>query len=916
MNITLQELKSYPIWCLRGAPGPNMSEKVPISAVTLRPARAGKVADFSATYEQAAAVFEQNRHNNKGLSLKGLGVKLGLIPGTDLILCGLDLDGQKTAQGKVIDSFAAREIVETFPTLIEVSCSGAGLHVFFVLTLEELICLPATAPRTVKEGCPALEFYKENRYFATTLTAWPGGAAINDNTIIRPCLDTLVFYLAQNFKKENNPAPIALPAPYDLGAPLGLLPGQVAQNEKAAAAVVVKKTGETSYLLGQNNTLGFSLTKKRLESEEGWDEWPPLSAAAAKVIAEGANRVISRGPKNGPASSACPAPNDKGARAAEGAAPLTQLPPCANISDFGEDDGRADRAELCAAGLGYLPAEKAISRARKAKNREKFNSLFDCSATEEEEKAAGLDSSALDMSLLSILALYCWRRPEELRKAFLQSSRGKRDKVARRADYLARSIDYVCQVKEEDFSEGKITCPAAPAPTPSVTSSPNERGARAADGTDADKKTGVKSGSMISEFLEWLKTENIKLKHEISSRMTEYYYSDKRVYVDPEEAENNLIKLMNDYNVTARRRVTLDTMKNLVAFVSRRYGKYNAFLELVAGLPWNGENEFSRLCAVLRIDGADKVQKALREGLFCWLCQIICAQHNGEGVNLFPIDITLILAGVQGIGKSSLLAKLSLNECNPNERKFFGHGLNLDPSNKDSRLAATSFVITEGAEGATFLKRNNDYIKTFLSASFDEVRPPYGRVSIKYPRRTSFALTLNQNEFLTDETGSRRFVVLPLGTKKLNLGGFSAQNLWAQVYRYVEDRRAAGEGYDSIFRIPAETSAVLQEFNTGFNSDVPLEQEILELLEKIAAPSPLLTSAQNTLGEYDLTIGQLQRLAGDNLQKAPANRLGRALVAAGYTPKRKGRTKIKYYSVNLTRHNYEEALELPLDQRH
>ena len=913
MNITLQELKNYPIWCLRGAPGPNMSEKVPISAITLRPARAGKTADFSATYEQAAAVLEKNRHNNKGITLKGLGVKLGLIPGTDLVLCGLDLDGQKGPSGKKIDSFAARELLETFPTLIEVSCSGAGLHVFFVLTLEELICLPQTAPRTVKEGCPALEFYKEGRYFATTLTAWPSGAPLEDSAIIRPCLDTLTVYLAANFKKEQNPAPVGLPFPYDLGAPLGLLPGQVAENEKAAAAVVVKKSpGETSYLLGSGSNLGFSLTKKRLENEEGWEDWPPLSAAAAKVIAEGANRVISRGPKNGPASSARNLPNVSAARA-DGADKGTQIEERANISDvsgFGENDERPDRAELCAAGLAYLSAEKAISRARKAKNREKFNALFDCSPEGEEEKASGLDSSALDMSLLSILALYTWRRPGELEKAFLQSSRGKRDKITRRADYLTRSIEYACLLKEEDFENGKITCPAS-----SASPAPNVSSARAAEGTGTDdekKEEGPqiiegRSGSMIVDFLAWLNTENIKIKYEVVSRTTEFFQDD---YRDPRAPEHLLTLLTSNYNVTARPRVSANTMADYINFISQTEGAYNAFLELVAGIAWNGENEFAKLCVVLRIDGADKVQKALREGLFCWLCQILCAQHNGEDSSLFPIDITLILTGAQGIGKSSLLAKLSLNE-----RKFFGRGLDLNPCDKDSRLAATSYIITEGGEAATFLRRNNDNIKTFLSASFDDVRPPYGRLSVKYPRRTSFALTLNQSEFFTDETGSRRYVVLPLGDDKLNLGGFSAHNLWAQISRYVEERRAAGENYSSIFRITAETSAILQELNTGFNSEVPLEQEVLELLEKIATPSPLLTSVQNSLGEYDITIGQLQRLAGDNLQKVSATKLGRALLAAGFVGRRKGKTKLKHYTLRMTRHNYEEALELPLSDR-
>ena len=60
------------------------------------------------------------------------------------------------------------------------------------------------------------------------------------------------------------------------------------------------------------------------------------------------------------------------------------------------------------------------------------------------------------------------------------------------------------------------------------------------------------------------------------------------------------------------------------------------------------------------------------------------------------------------------------------------------------------------------MRKDMDTVKAFLTKSTDEYRIPYGKASLHYPRITSFVGTVNDEQFLIDQTGNRRFVTIPL----------------------------------------------------------------------------------------------------------------------------------------------------------
>ena len=84
-------------------------------------------------------------------------------------------------------------------------------------------------------------------------------------------------------------------------------------------------------------------------------------------------------------------------------------------------------------------------------------------------------------------------------------------------------------------------------------------------------------------------------------------------------------------------------------------------------------------------------------------------------------------------------------------------------SDKDERLKLHVTWFIEWAElESVFKRRDLASVKAFLTCSRDYIRPPYGRSVQAFNRPSIIVGTTNQDEFLGDPTGNRRFWVIPL----------------------------------------------------------------------------------------------------------------------------------------------------------
>jgi putative DNA primase/helicase len=159
-------------------------------------------------------------------------------------------------------------------------------------------------------------------------------------------------------------------------------------------------------------------------------------------------------------------------------------------------------------------------------------------------------------------------------------------------------------------------------------------------------------------------------------------------------------------------------------------------------------------------------------------------------------DTMVILSGPQGIGKSTLLDKMSRGWFNDSIRSFEG---------KEASELLQGVWIVEVGELDAFRRTDVARIKQFLSLRADRFRAAYGRHVKELPRCCVFFGTTNTAEFLQDRTGNRRFWPIDVGvaspTKKVwgDLDN-EVDQLWAEAvmrWRMGETLYITGELEDT-----------------------------------------------------------------------------------------------------------------------
>ncbi len=129
-------------------------------------------------------------------------------------------------------------------------------------------------------------------------------------------------------------------------------------------------------------------------------------------------------------------------------------------------------------------------------------------------------------------------------------------------------------------------------------------------------------------------------------------------------------------------------------------------------------------------------------------------------------DNMVILSGPQGIGKSTLLDKMSRGWFNDSIRTFEG---------KEASELLQGVWLVEVSELDAFRRTDVSRIKQFLSLRADRFRAAYGRNVKEIPRSCIFFGTTNTTDFLQDTTGNRRF--WPIDTGEVR----HSKNVWRDL---------------------------------------------------------------------------------------------------------------------------------------
>lgn len=223
-------------------------------------------------------------------------------------------------------------------------------------------------------------------------------------------------------------------------------------------------------------------------------------------------------------------------------------------------------------------------------------------------------------------------------------------------------------------------------------------------------------------------------------------------------------KLMEDSDIcTFRRRMANDTGKRVLKpdvrdmIMSDYARRIHPVRDYVMQLPeWDKHDRVAELAAFVHADpvqdgqSTDEAQTLLLWALHKWLVATVAGWLSDDACN----QTIFTLIGPQGIYKTTFFRYL----LPPPLRTYYLENSSNSFSSKDDQIALVENCLVEIEEIDMFKDRDNAELKSLSTKITLKIRRPYDKFVMQKHRLASLCATGNQERFLTDETGNRRWL--------------------------------------------------------------------------------------------------------------------------------------------------------------
>jgi putative DNA primase/helicase len=304
---------------------------------------------------------------------------------------------------------------------------------------------------------------------------------------------------------------------------------------------------------------------------------------------------------------------------------------------------------------------------------------------------------------------------------------------------------------------------------------------------------------------------------------------------------------------------------------------YHPVRDWIDSLQWDGRDRLADYYESVNLVHDNPMKQVMMRK---WALSLVAALYHPN----FSCEGVLTFSGEQGQGKTIWVEELIPRQYHNVWNK---DAVIIDTKNKDTISKALGYWITElGEIDATFRRTDIEALKAFITEKVDVIRPPYERTANKYPRRTVFYATVNEQEFLQD-TQNRRFWVLEVAS--FDLGRIDPAQFWAQMRQeYLQVAGQIGSGADrkrngewGWFMSPQERAQmqVLQETHKAVD---PVEETMASRI----ITNVLARQAKSGLTE-SLNVTEILRRCGQYpINRRETNIGARWLRRNGFKPNR------------------------------
>ncbi len=344
---------------------------------------------------------------------------------------------------------------------------------------------------------------------------------------------------------------------------------------------------------------------------------------------------------------------------------------------------------------------------------------------------------------------------------------------------------------------------------------------------------------------DWYDLRFNEIKHVVEGRK-----KDERDFKDIDNENNMLIQLLNNgYRISSG---------ILCALLNSEFvAPYNPFKEYFESLPhwYDIDDDFIENLAN-HINARDQVE--FNHHFKKMLVRTISCAIDDHSFNKHAF---ILVGGKQHTGKSTFCRFL----CPPALHKYLSENITLD---KDGLISLSQSFIINLDELSTLSKFEINHLKSLFSKDSVSVRHPFARKSQTDPRRASFVGSTNEDTFLTDSTGSVRWLCFEIDSIDWDYSSnINIDHVWGQAYtlykegfrfQLTSEELKENENRNQQFqRFPMEYEYIQQYLSPGTESDHTQFMTSTEIKDHIISKSDRKADIRSTekLGKALVQLG-------------------------------------------------------------
>ena len=316
------------------------------------------------------------------------------------------------------------------------------------------------------------------------------------------------------------------------------------------------------------------------------------------------------------------------------------------------------------------------------------------------------------------------------------------------------------------------------------------------------------------------------------------------------------LRLESDKHAFRFSSISKEKLRDVVAYVAKER-EYDSAQRWLGSLKWDGVeriNSFLEDCF-----GAESSDYHSAISRYFWTALAGRVIDPGVKADMVPVAV-----GDQGAGKSSTVAAIV-----PFENAFIE--LDLGLSDADVARLIRGKLVVELSELKGLQSRAAGHIKQAITRQYEEWIPKYKEMNARYPRRCVFFGTSNEQEFLSDETGNRRWLPFQVGKCNPVFAKSIRDQLWAEAKVAYEIQ---GVVWQQAERLAADKLDDYFSFDTWFeelNNYLSMSDDVKDFIEfKIDG-----SSSREILDQiFDIPVKQQDQ--------ADKNRVARVMKKLGY----------------------------------